>query len=85
MGRLFDPLDLTIPKSLAAKSGSAPAKREKDEAPMVASAPVHVLKLMARHQKIKPGLDSVIKKGGELAASVHKQLDDFARALVQFA
>ncbi len=79
MGRLFEPLGLTMPKSLAAKLGQAPAKREKDEAPTVANATVDPAKLLARQQKIKPDLDAMIKKGGELAASVRKRLDDFAR------
>lgn len=79
MGRLFEHLGLTMPKSLAIKLGQAPAKREKDEAPTVANAAADPAKLMARHQKIKPDLDVAIKKGGELAVRVRKQLDEFSR------
>ena len=79
MGRLFEHLGLTMPKSLAIRLGQAPAKREKDEAPTVANAAADPAKLMARHQKIKPDLDAVMKKGGELAVRVRKQLDEFTR------
>ncbi|MEO7057654.1 MAG: hypothetical protein ABI281_07525 [Caldimonas sp.] len=77
MGRLFEILGLRMPNAPPVQG----AKREFSEVSGSARAAgqVDAAHLMARHRKIKAELDAMLAKGGTLAATLRKQLDDFAK------